>query len=119
VFACDANGNASPMKYQPSREVYIPAQPPSLALNLVYPFSQTLSPVQQVVSVNATGGTGVLTVPPMSEWIGSTIIIVKTDASTNPVDWATTSPDTVLGGLGASGSLTGEGAWIEITAVTP
>jgi hypothetical protein len=26
VFACDANGNASPMQYQPSREVYIPPQ---------------------------------------------------------------------------------------------
>jgi hypothetical protein len=119
VFACDSNGNASPEPYQPMREVYVPAQPPALAVNLVYPFTQTLAPVQQVVNVDATGGPGILTLPPFSEWIGESILIVKTDVSANSVEWQTTSPDTVLGGLGSSGSLSAQNAWIEITAVAP
>ena len=128
VFTCDVNGNASPQQYQPSREVYIPPQPPDPPVFLFYSATaQTLTPNAQIVSADASsdgmgggGGNFTITIPPMAEWVGEDIVIIKIDSGANVVTWQLTSPDVItsLGGA-TSGTLMAQGDGIELTAVAP
>jgi hypothetical protein len=115
VATADAQGNTAPMQYQPAREIYVPPEPDSVPIFVSS--DTTLQPIAQTVSADATGGSFTITLPPFEQWLGDDITIIRTDATTNVVTWATAagSSDTIPG-YGTSGTLTSQGQWITITA---
>ena len=115
VSTCDASGKSAPSRYQPFREVFIP---PFAAPTIYVNSSQALPVGPLNVVAYASGGPITLTLAPFLQWVSQTVSIVKEDSSSNAVAWQTNSAADTVYGYGTTGSLTTQGAVVEITATS-